>query len=313
MPFKPEEAKKEIVKKISDTISKFYKLGTGKWISILDFSFATELTNVGINKNYSKAVLDVLKKHGLVESEGVRTGVKYKLTGTIQDTKKLAEEIFLYNRELVRVTNLRYRKGDTTPMRAKEYVEPQIPNTRVLAKTLPTVRDKVYIIHDNHIVEGYIYSVSEAGDTGLNFSVRITPARKKEEKPAETAASPQPAPISTEAIAPNAETDPTEAVKDVLVSAEVVAPPVPPKPYILIHDINLAGIFQSPEDAASYMVRKVVPYTHTIAEKAKQAKQAKAETVDNEKREYRSYVSDEDRKTVKVFSKTSGKPYYVSK
>lgn len=49
------------------------------WISVKDRSIASILQSGGVNKNYSAIIVDELKKLGLVEGEGERSGMRYKI------------------------------------------------------------------------------------------------------------------------------------------------------------------------------------------------------------------------------------------
>ena len=65
------------------------------WISVKERSITKILTEAGVNVNYSSAVMEELKKIGLVEREGMGLGMMYKIiSNVIPDSGALAERIY---------------------------------------------------------------------------------------------------------------------------------------------------------------------------------------------------------------------------
>ena len=64
------------------------------WISVKERSITKILTEAGVNVNYSSAVMEELKKIGLVEREGAGLGMMYKIvSNVIPDSEALAQRI----------------------------------------------------------------------------------------------------------------------------------------------------------------------------------------------------------------------------
>ena len=65
------------------------------WISVKERSITKILAEAGVNVSYSSAVMEELKKIGLVEQDGTGRGMAYKIiSNVIPDSEELAKRIY---------------------------------------------------------------------------------------------------------------------------------------------------------------------------------------------------------------------------
>lgn len=211
--------KEEIVKGISGAIAEFYNKCFGKWVSVVDFSLTQAMVENKVNKYYATYALKVMKGHGLVELDGERSGMKYRINSkSIDDISLIANEIYELHKKEVREYNK--KRKDLQPFRVKKDKEEFNIKTTLVPKKIPYIRDAVYIVYQSSIIEGRVHSITECGEKGITFSVKINHLSEH--------------------------TD-----------------------YHVVENIPASRIFSSPEEAASFLVKKAIKFT-TIESQALQ-------------------------------------------
>lgn len=202
------------------------------WISVKDRSIASILQSGGVNKNYSAIIVDEMKKLGLVEGEGERSGMRYKIiSNVIPDVSRLA--LTIYNRfsKNIRPTEgyPESKKSDLFPLIPKKNKsENYDPKTTIIRRKiiLPSLGDIRYIIYNNRITEGKIVGMYYHGenDKEVKYQIRIANPEYQE---------------CCESIGED------ESASD---------------QFIMVFIYGLKELFENPESAASYLVRKVIRY-----------------------------------------------------
>lgn len=206
------------------------------WISVKDRSIASILQSGGVNKNYSAIIVDELKKLGLVEGEGERSGMRYKIISNvipdvIPDVSHLA--LTIYNRfsKKIRPTEgyPESKKSDLFPLiPKKDKSENYDPKTTIIRRkiTLPSLGDIRYIIYNNRITEGKIVGMyyHDENDKEIKYQMRIANPEYQQ---------------CSESI------EEDESASD---------------QFIMVFIYGLKELFENPESAASYLVRKVIRY-----------------------------------------------------
>nr|DAJ28045.1 MAG TPA: hypothetical protein [Caudoviricetes sp.] len=202
------------------------------WISVKDRSIASILQSGGVNKNYSAIIVDELKKLGLVEGEGERSGMRYKIiSNVIPDVSRLA--LTIYNRfsKKIRPTEgyPESKKSDLFPLIPKKNKsENYDPKTTIIRRkiTLPSLGDIRYIIYNNRITEGKIVGMyyHDENDKEIKYQMRI--ANPEYQQCSESIEEDEPASDQ----------------------------------FIMVFIYGLKELFENPESAASYLVRKVIRY-----------------------------------------------------
>ena len=196
------------------------------WISVKERSITKILTEAGVNINYSSAVMEELKKIGLVEREGMGMGMMYKIiSNVIPDSEALAKRIYENFKE-------RYKKGkiDDMPASRPSDLRPFRPKSRrntmehgtvtVIPKEIAKLGDMGYIITDNGIVEVRLVSVHYADD------------------------------------------DFQKILYDVERSIETKDENEQPKTeYVVVRNVCRGKFFKTPDDAAAFLVRRCLKYT----------------------------------------------------
>ena len=196
------------------------------WISVRERSITKILTEAGVNVNYSSAVMEELKKIGLVEREGVGFGMMYKIiSNVIPDSEALAQRIYDNFKE-------RHKKGKTDDMPASRNSDLRTlrPKSRrntmehgtvtVIPKEITKLGDMGYIITDGGIVEVRLVSVHYADD------------------------------------------DFQKILYDVERSIETKDENEQPKTeYVVIRNVCRGMFFKTPDDAAAFLVRRYQKYT----------------------------------------------------
>lgn len=66
-----------------------------KWYDVKDRPLTKIMAEIGLDKHYSSVIYDVLKEIGLIEKEGERANLRYKIkTSIIPDAQKVAQDIY---------------------------------------------------------------------------------------------------------------------------------------------------------------------------------------------------------------------------
>lgn len=202
------------------------------WISVKDRSIASILQSGGVNKNYSAIIVDELKKLGLVEGEGERSGMRYKIiSNVIPDVSYLAFTIYNRFSKKIRPTEgyPESKKSDLFPLiPKKDKSENYDPKTTIIRRkiTLPSLGDIRYIIYNNRITEGKIVGMyyHDENDKEIKYQMRI--ANPEYQQCSESIEEDEPASDQ----------------------------------FIMVFIYGLKELFDNPESAASYLVRKVIRY-----------------------------------------------------
>lgn len=202
------------------------------WISVKERSIASILQSGGVNKNYSAIIVDELKKLGLVEGEGERSGMRYKIiSNVIPDVSHLA--LTIYNRfsKKIRPTEgyPESKKSDLFPLiPKKDKSENYDPKTTIIRRKiiLPSLGDIRYIIYNNRITEGKIVGMyyHDENDKEIKYQMRIANPEYQQ---------------CSESI------EEDESASD---------------QFIMVFIYGLKELFENSESAASYLVRKVIRY-----------------------------------------------------
>ena len=67
----------------------------GHWVSVKERTIGKSLRDAGLNARYSTDIYNALTKQGMIEKEGMRSGLRYKIINdTIVDSRGLAEKIY---------------------------------------------------------------------------------------------------------------------------------------------------------------------------------------------------------------------------
>lgn len=98
----------------------------GHWYSVSERSLSNIMEQVNLDKHYSKAIYDGLAEIGLIERQGSRAQLRYKINSClIPDSRALAEKIYKNrNNEVTSKKREWYetRPGDLTPPRQRKRV-----------------------------------------------------------------------------------------------------------------------------------------------------------------------------------------------
>lgn len=222
------------------------------WISVKDRSISSVIKEAGVHKNYAPIIMDELQKLGLVEKEGERSAMRYKISSNvIPDISHLASKIYKRFSDKAKFGNsLRnegYPESDKRdlkpffPKTVKEDITPYSSKPKVLkgsrAVKLPNLGDMRFIIDNNKIVEGRIISL-HYGDDGKRFLYNLEIINEKwVEEVYETE---QPDFVN--------KTEYEEYHNNL------------PKQYLVRQDISVKDLFETPSAAADFMVRHLLKY-----------------------------------------------------
>ena len=196
------------------------------WISVKERSITKILTEAGVNVNYSSAVMEELKKIGLVEREGMGLGMMYKIiSNVIPDSGALAERIYENFKE-------RYKRGKTDDMPASRPsdLRPFRPKSRrntmehgtvtFIPNEIAKLGDMGYFITDNSIVEVRLVSVHYADDDFQKILYDVERSIETKDENGQT---------KTE--------------------------------YVVVRNVCRGKFFKTPDDAAAFLVRRCLKYT----------------------------------------------------
>ena len=145
------------------------------WLSVRERSIVKILQDAGVNKDYSSSVMAKLKEIGLIETEGAKGFMKYRIvTNIIPDAQRAAEEIYniflekkrsYFNSDKLSPT----RPSDSRPKYSKNKTmyDFEQPGKVVKCKRkiiMPQLGDMRYMVNDNHIKQVRIVGI-EFGDS----------------------------------------------------------------------------------------------------------------------------------------------------
>lgn len=208
------------------------------WISVKDRSINKILSEAGLNKNYSFVVVDELKKLGLIEREGERSGMRYKIVRNVMpDINSIAIKIYdeIQNRKsnnekpidgypVSNSADLRpviSRKNYSDVLNKKnEKIYNGKPKTVKRQVNIPALGDMRFIIFSSRIVECKVVSIHYDIETMSKVLYDLEF-------------------VNIESFKINDEEENT---------------------FIICNDKTIRDLFDSPEDAADYLIRKVVKY-----------------------------------------------------
>ena len=91
-----KERKDEILAALEIVVKNFLQPEyVGRWINVRGRSIGNMCVEIGIDKRYSTAIYDELKSIGMIECEGQRAGMRYKIiTDVINDYQAVASRIY---------------------------------------------------------------------------------------------------------------------------------------------------------------------------------------------------------------------------
>ena len=205
------------------------------WLSVRERSIVKILQDAGVNKDYSSSVMAKLKEIGLIETEGAKGFMKYRIvTNIIPDAKRAAEEIYniflekkrsYFNSDKLSPT----RPSDSRPKYSKtktmyDFEQPGKVSKCKRKIIMPQLGDMRYMVNDNHIKQVRIVGI-EFGDSEkilCKVSYRCTEGNYNDE----------------------VETNETGEMD-------------------IRSGVPLNEIFETPEQVASYLVKTLVKYDKT--------------------------------------------------
>lgn len=145
------------------------------WLSVRERSIVKILQDAGVNKDYSSSVMAKLKEIGLIETEGAKGFMKYRIvTNIIPDAQRAAEEIYniflekkrsYFNSDKLSPN----RPSDSRPKysKTKTMYDFEQPGKVIKCKRkiiMPQLGDMRYMVNDNHIKQVRIVGI-EFGDS----------------------------------------------------------------------------------------------------------------------------------------------------
>ena len=196
------------------------------WISVKERSITKILAEAGVNVSYSSAVMEELKKIGLVEQDGIGRGMAYKIiSNVIPDSEALAKRIYDNFKE-------RRKNGNTydIPASSPSDLRPFRPKSRrdtmecgavtIIHNEIAKLGDLGYIITNDSIVEVRLVSVHYADDDfqKILYDVEMSIETKDENEQKITE-------------------------------------------YVVVRNVCRGKFFKTPDDAAAFLVRRCLKYT----------------------------------------------------
>lgn len=145
------------------------------WLSVRERSIVKILQDAGVNKDYSSSVMAKLKEIGLIETEGAKGFMKYRIvTNIIPDAQRAAEEIYniflekkcsYFNSDKLSPT----RPSDSRPKYSKNKTmyDFEQPGRVMKCKrkiVMPQLGDMRYMVNDNHIKQVRIIGIEFGSD-----------------------------------------------------------------------------------------------------------------------------------------------------
>lgn len=160
----------------------------GRWVSVKERSVGNMLKEIGVDVRYSTAIYEELRTLGMIEKEGERVSMRYKIvTDVIPDFKATAESI--YHRHVTAANTSKAawetRKGDLTPHRPRrcitaDDIERKETNKKGVQRKqdlsrIPHLGQIVYALVNGYITEARITCVrfDENDKVKVDFSTPI--------------------------------------------------------------------------------------------------------------------------------------------
>lgn len=212
------------------------------WISVKERAISKILIEAGVHKNYSSIVVEELKRIGLIEREGERSAMRYKIkSNVIPDSSAIALKIYNEFRNKTKKCNEERgsdgypssRSSDLKPLKYKDEGDSfnkkfynGKPNVVKRHVNIPTLGDMRFMIHLSSIIECKVISVHYDLETvsKILYDVEF---------------------VNPEFISSFEENELDEASYH---------------KYIIMPNQTIKDLFETPEDAADYLVRKFVKY-----------------------------------------------------
>ena len=196
------------------------------WISVKERSITKILAEAGVNVSYSSAVMEELKKIGLVEQDGTGRGMSYKIiSNVIPDSEALAKRIYDNFKERRKNGNTydipESRPSDLRPFRPKSRRDTMERGAvTVIHNEIAKLGDLGYIITNDSIVEVRLVSVHYADDDfqKILYDVERSIETKDENEQQRTE-------------------------------------------YVVVRNVCRGKFFKTPDDAAAFLVRRCLKYT----------------------------------------------------
>lgn len=229
------------------------------WISVKERPIGKILESAGVEKKYNPYVMKALVKLGLVEEEGQLGGKMYKIKSkVIPDVKylvkKIHEEAKAERKSYYTPVSEREEKqfdgylvskpSDLKPKRPykrkdahqSEYSSPAVKTTRQVI--IPNLGDIRFLVYENNIVEGKIVSL-HFGEDGkrVMYNVEIVNNYWLKMKNA-----------------------PKVEIKEDMRDYDGEEDEVEPTKYLVLRDMSVKDLFETPAIAAEYLVRHTVKY-----------------------------------------------------
>lgn len=168
--------KEETLVLISLVLHEILRVETlNRWISVSERPISKIVSDSGLNKSYSSIIMDELKKLGLVEGEGQKSGMRYKIRSTvIPDVNTIARKIYEKNTEKIRLyIQTKKASGDGYPSSRASDLNPKRSSCEIdsmnsklnksavvkLGALLPHLNDMRFFIIDNVICEGRVIAI----------------------------------------------------------------------------------------------------------------------------------------------------------
>lgn len=156
----------------------------GKWFSVRERSLGNIMRQVNLDISYSQAIYQELKSIGMIEKEGDRVHMRYKIvTNLIPDIKVTSERIYEHHRQSRKPMVFESRKGDCVPPKKKKNKTIEDWERKDSKKSLvnkkgfiriPRLGEIVYVIVNGLITEARIVCVRFDEDDKILVSF-ITP------------------------------------------------------------------------------------------------------------------------------------------
>ncbi len=171
-----EEKKQETIAAIELVVREFLNPEcVGKWFTVKERSLGNIMEQVNLNYHYSTYIYDELKEIGLIEKEGIRAQVRYRIiTDVIPDSRAVAERIYRRKQDGARLYKrsgddlMETRPGDLQPPRPKHYRTADDIERAACRKTakvskqmnrIPRLGEYVYALVEGYIVEARVIGV----------------------------------------------------------------------------------------------------------------------------------------------------------
>lgn len=140
----------------------------GRWFSCRERSIGNIMRQVGLNQHYSTSIYNELKRIGMIEKEGERSLIRYKIiTSVIPDTHQTAIRIMDAYNESIRLA--KNSNSDCRQTRRKSKTMDDIEREATILKSgskkmkklprIPHLGERVYVVDNSLINEAIITCV----------------------------------------------------------------------------------------------------------------------------------------------------------